>query len=482
MIDRVRVSGTSLLILGLASGATWLATGDLIASAGLVVLWLIWMVLPQNGGLPVLSIALTYHWMQNVVGVYYYHLTGREPVAMVLSDWQPMVWMGLGCITAIVFGITVAHDQLLRRRKVADEYTTPGLPWDYLIIGYIIAVVSKQGLEQFAWTLSGFNQGLLALGYVRLALFYVLMRRLVFGERYFAAAGMLLFEIGLGFTSYFAEFREPMMIAMVVAWERFDRRRVRDWVLASVLVACSIVAAMLWMGIRTEVRSKFDEGTAAASASARFRDIVNLASGFGGSHGDLVVASDRLIDRLWDVYYPALAAARIPNVLPHEDGALLMRALQHVVMPRFFFPDKSALESDSMLVRKYAGVWVAGPEQGTSIAFGYAIESYIDFGVPLMFVPVFAFGLFAGAGYYVLAHWIRDREISVGASTIVFWLALAQSNREWARMLGLTGTLLLFVGGAALLADLYLRSGNRVTPDADEGVASYPAASEHSIL
>lgn len=64
-----------------------------------------------------------------------------------------------------------------------------------------------------------------------------------------------------------------------------------------------------------------------------------------------------------------------------------------VVTPRILFPDKGALLSDSEMVRTYSGVFVAGAEQGTSIAFGYAAEAYLDFGLPSMFVPSFLFGV-----------------------------------------------------------------------------------------
>jgi hypothetical protein len=57
-------------------------------------------------------------------------------------------------------------------------------------------------------------------------------------------------------------------------------------------------------------------------------------------------------------------------------------ALKHLVTPRVLFPDKGILASDSEFVRKYTGIPVAGADQNTSIAFGYAAESYIDFGIP----------------------------------------------------------------------------------------------------
>jgi hypothetical protein len=54
-------------------------------------------------------------------------------------------------------------------------------------------------------------------------------------------------------------------------------------------------------------------------------------------------------------------------------------------------------------------VWVAGPESGTSIAFGYAAESYVDFGIPWMFLPVAAYGALMGVAYRWTSGVIRNR-------------------------------------------------------------------------
>jgi hypothetical protein len=93
--------------------------------------------------------------------------------------------------------------------------------------------------------------------------------------------------------------------------------------------------------------------------------------------------------------------------MPHENGAILSAALTHILTPRVLYHDKPNLPSDSAKVRRYAGVWVAGDRQHTSIAFGYVGESYVDFGVPGMFVPIFLFGLVVGLVLFILARVFR---------------------------------------------------------------------------
>jgi hypothetical protein len=159
---------------------------------------------------------------------------------------------------------------------------------------------------------------------------------------------------------------------------------------------------------------------------------------------------------MWVVYYPALAVSRVPSVWPHTDGSIMLEALQHILSPRVFFPTKVELRNDSEMVRKYSGVWVASTESGTSIAFGYAGESYIDFGLPWMFIPVFLYGMLAGVTYEVLSQRIRYEELRAGLLAVIFWLSLYLFERSWVKTLGLFGTLVIYLGGPALMLDYYL--------------------------
>ena len=80
----------------------------------------------------------------------------------------------------------------------------------------------------------------------------------------------------------------------------------------------------------------------------------------------------------------------------------------------------------------------------------------MDFGIPLMFVPVFAYGLLMGMAYHGLLRAIRLRELAIAAVTVIFWLSLYLFERSWANMLGLSLTLIAYLGGATLLLDRFL--------------------------
>jgi hypothetical protein len=164
---------------------------------------------------------------------------------------------------------------------------------------------------------------------------------------------------------------------------------------------------------------------------------------------------------MWAVYYPALALKRVPVVVPHTNGAILRGAIDNILTPRVFFPGKPALPSQSDEVRTFAGVWVGGRETNTSYAFGYVGEAYVDFGLPFMFLPIFAFGLFFGFAYRWLGRHITDDELRNGAIIVIAWSTLGLYEASWVMLIGPAVTILVALGGGAFFLDKLFRATSK---------------------
>jgi hypothetical protein len=261
----------------------------------------------------------------------------------------------------------------------------------------------------------------------------------------------------LGFTGYFAGWREPLVLAAIATLEVFDTRNAKHWVAVSLGAVLIFLGSLLWMGIRVQYRQEFQDDVFASSRSARLQRLQELSGEwFSQEAGGVETSLYALVDRMWAIYYPALAVERVPSVLPHTDGQILKDAVFHLVTPRVLFPDKPELPSDSDMVRKYSGVFVAGIEENTSIAFGYAAESYVDYGLPLMFAPIFVFGLVMGVAYQWFFTTIRHRDLALGLVAVLFWLGLYLFERSWVKTLGLTLTMMVYLGGLTFLIDRWL--------------------------
>jgi hypothetical protein len=458
----------------LASAGAGLVTQDWIPAVAIWVLAFGWYALRTTDGPPVLAVAFTFQWIQVTVGMFYLAVTGSRLRAFDVTDvadYRPMVLLGLGCLVVLAVGLRVG--MWVAGRYGAKPAAGPerAFSWRGLILLYAAAVMVTGGVQELAWEIPSLTQGILALTFVRLALLYLMLYRLSQPRvRWAWMALILVGEIVLGSTGYFAGFREPIMIAAVVLLGVFDRRRAKHWLVLGMLGVLAVVLGLLWTGVRKEFRQDFHNEVFAQSREARLRRIAELTSSWTDrARGDLPWNLEQLVDRLWAIPYPALALERVPALVPHENGAILWRALVHLATPRLIFSGKPELESDSESVFKYAGVLVAGAgprisgaDAGTSIAFGYAGEAYVDFGVPLMFLPVLIYGFFMGVVYSMLLAQIWHRELAFALTTVIFWLSLYLFERSWIKMLGVSATLIIYLGGTVFVVDRVLRRHHRV--------------------
>ena len=360
--------------------------------------------------------------------------------------------VGFGCWTAS--GMRMSKVTKLYDEKKVDV----AFSWHELILLYAICLGLTGIVHELAWNIPALTQGILAITFIRFGLLYLIFNRLMNPDLRFGWISLFLGgEIALGFTGFFAGFRESLIMAMLALLTRTGRWRTHQLVALGTLAGVILMTGVIWMGIKVEYRHEITSGMLSDSAIARLARVGSLAyEWLSGSVDNQINDLERMVDRLWAIYYPARAVSMVPDVLPHEDGRILLSAIRHVFMPRLFFQDKERLESDSEMVRRYTGASVAGEEQGTSIAFGYAVESYVDFGVPLMFVPVFIYGFMMGVAYVAIFRLIRHRELAIAMASILFWVSLYLFERSWVKTLGLAATLLLFLGGAVFLLDQFL--------------------------
>jgi len=433
-------------------------TGYWIAGLAVAVLLLIWALLSTAEGPPVLALALTYQWMQVTIGLFYSTLTGEELEAMYQTDWQRMMLIGLGWVACLA--VAMFYGIVLTRRRIAPSPDAPvrAVSAKLLYIAYGASLLLTGVVQELAWKYPMFTQAILAITFTHLGLLFVLTRR--FTRRSFQwqkLAMLMAIEVAVGFTGYFAGFREPIIMAGIAILEVFDRRDMRHWAFAGMLAVVLGLSSLIWMSVRGQIRQEIDDELLSNSRIERFDRARTLSTGLlTQAAADYRDAATRLIDRLWAIKYPGMALDRVPSSVPHTDGDLMWEAVTHLVTPRFLYPDKPELISDSELVRKYAGANVAGSESNTSIAFGYAAESYVDYGLPWMFVPAIVWGFLLGVAFQFWQSVIRHRELAVAVTTVMFWLALYLFERSWAKTLGGTVTLMVYLGGLVYLIDQWL--------------------------
>jgi hypothetical protein len=454
----MRFKDLELIAVGLVTFFIYVYADDWLPSLALLTLWISIKLVSTHDRLFALPMALTFQWSQVTLGVFYLGLTGRAVPAIDECDYRPMVLIGLGCCLALAAGIKLGF---MVRKPPDPRVPRPEFAFDLppLVIVYVASIFVEGSLISIAGYYPNFRQIIVTLDTARLGILFLIMRRLCGGKPQWGLLFLVVsIEVVLGITGFFAGFREPVVLAVLAVLEIFDRRKTQHWLALTVAIVGISVLGVVWIGIRSQYRREYIEvDQFSNSRNARVTRVGDLTSDFFRSDAaDIWHTTDTLVDRMWTIYYPALAIARVPSVLPHTDGAIFGAALLHIVTPRIFFPNKAMLESDSDEVRKYSNVAVAGRETNTSIAFGYSAESYIDFGLPWMFLPVFGFGVFIGAMYALFRSIIWHRELFVAFGTVAFWLSVYLFERSWATMLGTAVGFMAYLGPPVILIDRLL--------------------------
>ena len=220
----------------------------------------------------------------------------------------------------------------------------------------------------------------------------------------------MLTELILGFGGYFSSFKTILFLATIIALgnEVKLERVLRPRTIA--LVATSLLLTTYWQAVKSDYRAFLNQGTQAqvelVSPLERLRFLAQQVADVGV--GDLYSGLESGLQRLGYIDFLAMSIQQVPESIPYQRGRLWGEAATHILMPRLFFPSKPAI-NDSDRTNEFAGLRVAGAEQGTTISLGYVAESYIDFGPFAMFAPVLLIGGLWGWAYRSLSTEPRQR-------------------------------------------------------------------------
>ena len=109
-------------------------------------------------------------------------------------------------------------------------------------------------------------------------------------------------QLGLvfGFTGYFANFREPLLMGSIAVVEVFDRRDSRHWIFFAAVVLALGVSSVVWMNVRGELRRDVDEEIE-TTRMERLDKVRALSSGFFSEGGDFRDSTTRVVERVWAI-------------------------------------------------------------------------------------------------------------------------------------------------------------------------------------
>jgi hypothetical protein len=213
---------------------------------------------------------------------------------------------------------------------------------------------------------------------------------------------VILIEIILSLTSFFSDFKDYFIFAIISYVFLFSYFTRKSLAILFLLATVTVFFALVWTAIKFDYRSFLAGGERSqqvvVSNSDALSEFTNLA--FSLDNQNLIDSKVFLIDRISYIEFFSITLDVVPNQIEYQDGKIWQQAVQHVLMPRLFFPNKPMVD-DSDHTNKYTGLHLMGDAQA-SHSIGYMTDFYIDYGPVLMHLGIFVLGMIMGFFYKYL--------------------------------------------------------------------------------
>ena len=478
------------LVLGIAATAV---SGDPLIGFIFFVLFLSAGLLWFRAGVPIFVFCILYQSVFVVTGYLYWKLFDSYPGMRYLGDLELATWYSMFGFLALSLGIwAAAHGCVSRKNYGNNDYDITRLFWIVLALFSVnwIVEISGVGLRLVAFNVAQILHHTLMIRYMilYLLLLTVIRRREHFGLGLIAFGYVLLPELISSMTK-FKDLFFLFVIVLLSQWRPGARKQSEisrnRWILTIVfsLSIFLVVVGVVWSGAmkhswRTALTSGAVSGSPMQKIGAYGEHAARSIETFEFGQGVTELAS-RLSSGL--AYFSHVLRV-VPDHIDHEGGALSGSAVQHILTPRFLFPEKPDLGGDSWLVRKYARLNVSGDESGTSVGMGYMAEFYIDFGFPGMLVPLILYGLLLGGMYRALKSLSPSNSLFSALVSGMFLLHFLSYEGNFAKLLGgvvqnfvILSILLIFFGQKVHLFLLgHGNAGTRSAGTNDKSAMAWP--------
>src|SRR5581483_6167190 len=390
-----------LYLIFLAGVAAPFTTDPLITLGGAIVPW----VLVRIIGTPNMPSAALYiflwQWMQIYARVPqswidHESLTG----GLFGSDIARAYWYMLASLVtmALMFRLVLGNMKPPTRAQATAHFRWHAKDVIMVYGGAVAVSMSTSIAIRAVPALGQFLDGLSHLKTV--ALFMLFVYSMSTGRGQMFALGAVLFEVVVGFSGFLSDFRGVFIYLGIAALAAHIRMKPLT-ILGGMVGAVALISlALFWTSVKMEYRvfaAQWDDSQAIKVPLSQRMEFLGeraLASG----NMDLSVSSYALPSRLayTDIFGSVITVQDAsPEPTPMRQWT---EAIQHVVQPRFLFPDKPVLSDTEVYMRLARAFTPENMREGTSISVGYMAENYADLSFPGMLVGIAVMGLLtAGA-------------------------------------------------------------------------------------
>jgi hypothetical protein len=405
----------AVILIGLAAGDSPLLT----IFAGLVIVLTI-VLLWRQGEPPTLLLLAIIHLMQVSASLVYANFAGVNINS--LSGYgvnlEYATYVALGGVFCLVVGMSFGNAgpafwSPADAQQEARSWSPRSAFRFFLVcfgISLLFGILSQlsDGVKQPFLAAAGIQWiGMFLLAYVCLS-----QKR---GTIYlFIATGI---ELVIGFSGYFGDFRN-VFFALFIAFA-CARPKLKFGSIAAIVSAAafSLLLAAFWSANKEDYRSFVSKGSSEQVVLVPLEDrLLFLADRLTETQiSTLSDGVDLLIKRISYVEFFGATLNFVPSSRPHENGAMTIAAISHILMPRLLDAGKAPLPPDTAVTVAYTGLPMM-LRSGVSISIGYPGELYIDFGILGMMASMGILGLLYGMANRYIQRCFNSALISYGAT------------------------------------------------------------------
>jgi hypothetical protein len=403
--DKISVSKILWVICLVLAFIGLTTPNPLETSLGCLIWPVLFSLLWRPGEPPALLFAASFQLIQVIVPVINANLAGETLEQNFGQELSLAFYLGILSILALAYGMKLAVGDSPVISLIDQEKSASELKFSRLAIAYLGTFVLSSLMTALAFGNPAFTQLLLSLASLRwLVIFLIVWNG--FRDLKFSLLSLIIviWEIIIGMTGFFSGFKQIIFLVLVVygATSLKVKQLLRPQVL--ILMVLLLLLATYWQSVKGDYRNYVNGGTQTQTVTVSLADRLNYHTNSANNINDkqLEDGFNALLSRLGYLKFFAGTIRTVPNAVPYQNGKLWSEAISTLI-PRAFFPDKPVLD-DSKRTNEFSGIEAAGADKGTSISIGYVGESYIDFGVPFMFAPIFALGCFWGWLYRFITN------------------------------------------------------------------------------
>ncbi|MCG6885605.1 MAG: hypothetical protein LJE74_00180 [Proteobacteria bacterium] len=426
-----------------------MSENPLLTLAVFLLVPLLTLLLWKPGEPPVLLFAIGMQWLQVAMLVLYADILQVSVETRSTSDYLTEA-IGYSLLGLVVLA---AGMRLAQGRWIARDHNEPLLArwsmqkvWKTYLTAFVIGIL----FQSVAFRYSQLTQILLVLFNIKWVVFFALAFLVAYRrEGYLLLLTAIVLEVLIGFTGFFSGYKQVFFVLIIAFLSARPRLKRSEVLLVGVMGLVLVFMSLFWTSIKMDYRDYVSQGSGKQVVARSFAERVTWMSGAltDLNSKKLIDSMDDFAERVAYVEYFSWVLRHVPRAVPYEDGKLWGGAVVHILTPRLIFPGKEDLLSDTKKTAKYTGLNL-GRRVNTSISTGYMAESYIDFGFPLMYVPIFLLGLLLGGIYRFFMSRRTDYLVNAGSAMVVL-LGAIYFETNIAKMLG--GTIMAFIVMALLL-------------------------------